>query len=262
MVEACLRAGAHYVDITGEIPVFESILARDGEAKARGVTLLPGAGFDVVPTDCLGAMLADSLPGATELLLAFYPKGSALSRGTTRTMIESLADGGAIRRDGRIVRVPPAYDVRTIPFSCGERTAMTIPWGDVATAFHTTGIPNIRVYLAASPKAIARARRLRWLLPLLKPKPVRRLLQAITAPKGGPDEQRRAAGRVYLWGAVSNGSESRSMTMTTPEGYAFTIVSAMNAVERILAGVPAGAFTPARLFGAELVSTVPGVLFT
>jgi short subunit dehydrogenase-like uncharacterized protein len=138
---------------------------------------------------------------------------------------------------------------------------MTIPWGDVATAFHTTGIPNIRVYLAASPKAIARARRLRWLLPLLSPKPVRRLLQRIAAPKSGPDDKMRAAGRVYLWGEVSNGRESRSMTMTTPEGYAFTVLSAMNVVERILGGVAAGAFTPAKLFGAELVSTVPGVLF-
>ena len=261
MVDACLRAGAHYVDITGEIPVFEAILRRDAEAKARGVTLLPGAGFDVVPTDCLAAMLAERLPDATELLLAFYPKGSALSRGTTRTMIESIGDGGAIRRDGRIVRVPPAYDVRAIPFSCGERMAMTIPWGDVSTAYHTTGIPNIRVYVAASPKAIARMRRLRRLLPLLSPKPVRRLLQRIAAPKSGPDERQRAAGRVYLWGAVSNGAESRSMTMTTPEGYAFTIASAANIVERILAGAPAGAFTPAKLFGVELVSTVPGVLF-
>jgi short subunit dehydrogenase-like uncharacterized protein len=261
MVEACLRGGAHYLDITGEIAVFESILRRDGDAKARGVTLLPGVGFDVVPTDCLAAMLADHLPGATELLLAFYTKGSALSRGTTRTMIESIGDGGAIRRDGRIVRVPFAYDVRTIPFSCGERTAMTIPWGDVSTAFHTTGIPNIRVYLAASPKAIARARRLRWVLPLLSPKPIRRLLQRFAAPRGGPDERKRAAGRVYLWGEVSNGTESRSMTMTTPEGYAFTVLSAVNAVERILAGARPGAFTPAALLGSDFVSTVPGVLF-
>jgi short subunit dehydrogenase-like uncharacterized protein len=262
MVDACLRGGAHYVDITGEIPVFESILERDAEAKARGVTLLPGAGFDVVPTDCLAAMLAGRLPGATELLLAFHTKGSALSRGTTRTMIESIGDGGAIRRDGRIVRVPFAYDVRTIPFSCGERTAMTIPWGDVSTAFHTTGIPNIRVYIAASRKAVARARWLRWLLPLLSPKPVRRLVQKLAAPRGGPDEHMRAAGRVYLWGEVSNGTESRAMTMTTPEGYAFTVCSAVNAVERVLDATRAGAFTPATLFSAEFVSTIPGVLFT
>jgi short subunit dehydrogenase-like uncharacterized protein len=261
MVDACLEARAHYLDITGEISVFEAILPRHTEAFARGVTLLPGVGFDVVPTDCLAAMLAERLPGATELSLAFYSKGSELSRGTTKTMIESIGDGVAIRRDGVIVRVPFAYDVRTIPFSCGERTAMTIPWGDVATAFTTTGIPNIRVYLASSPKAIARARRLRYVLPLLSPKPVRRLLQTLAAPRGGPDERKRATGRVYLWGEVSKGNESRSMTMTTPEGYAFTVVSAVNAAERVLAGVRPGAFTPAALFGAELVTTVPGVIF-
>lgn len=262
MVDACLRAGVHYLDITGEIAVFESIFRRDDEARTRGVTILPGVGFDVVPTDCLAAMLAGRVPGATALTLAFYTKGSALSRGTTRTMIEGIGDGGAIRRDGRIVRVPFAYDVRSIPFSCGERTAMTIPWGDVSTAFRTTGIPNIRVYIAASRKAIARARRLRWLLPLLSPKPVRRLVQKLAAPRGGPDERMRATGRVYLWGEVSNGTESRSMTMTTPEGYAFTVCSAVNAVERVLAGARPGAFTPATLFGAEFVSTIPGVLFT
>jgi len=261
MVAACLRAGAHYLDITGEIAVFESILQRDGEAKARRVTLLPGVGFDVVPTDCLAAMLAERLPGATELRLAFYSKGSALSRGTMRTMIESIGEGGAIRRDGRIVRVPLAYDVRTIPFSCGERTAMTIPWGDVATAFHTTGIPDIRVYLASSPKAIARARRMRYFLPLLSPKPIRRLLQKLAAPRGGPDQRKRETGRVYLWGEVSNGTESRSLTMTTPEGYAFTVVSAVNAAERVLAGARPGAFTPAALLGSDFVSTIPGVLF-
>jgi short subunit dehydrogenase-like uncharacterized protein len=262
MVEACLRAGAHYLDITGEIPVFESIFERHAEAFARGVTLLPGVGFDVVPTDCLAAMLAEHLPGATELVLAFHSKGSALSRGTTRTMIESIHEGGAIRRDGRLVRVPFAYDVRTIPFHCGERTAMTIPWGDVSTAFYTTGIPNIRVYVAASPRAVARAKRLRWLLPLLSPKPMRRLVQKLAAPRGGPDAQKRAHGRVYLWGEVSNGSEAREMTMTTPEGYAFTAVSAVNAAERVLAGARPGAFTPAALLGPEFVSSVPGVLFT
>ena len=262
MVDACLRAGAHYLDITGEIPVFEAIFERHAEAFARGVTLLPGVGFDVVPTDCLAAMLAEHVPGATELILAFYAKGSALSHGTTRTMLESIHEGGAIRRDGRIVRVPFAYDARTIPFHCGERTAMTIPWGDVATAFHTTGIPNIRVYIAAPPRAIARAKRLRWLLPLLSLKPIRRLLQKLAVPRGGPDAEKRAHGRVYLWGEVSNGTESRAMTMTTPEGYAFTVVSAVNAVERVLAGTRPGAFTPAALLGPEFVSSVPGVLFT
>ncbi|HEX7192690.1 MAG TPA: saccharopine dehydrogenase NADP-binding domain-containing protein [Thermoanaerobaculia bacterium] len=261
MVDACLAAGVHYLDITGEIGVFESILARNDEAVARGVTLLPGAGFDVVPTDCLAAMLAEMMPDATHLALAFYAKGTSLSRGTTKTMLESIGEGGAIRENGRIVRVPLAYDVRQVPFSIGTRTAMTIPWGDVATAYHSTGIPNIRVYVATHPKTVKRMRLVRPLLPIAGLKPIRRLLQKFANRRSGPDAQVRSNGRMYLWGEVRNASgATRAMTMTTPEGYAFTVVSALNAVERVLAGTRPGAFTPSKLLGADFVATVPRVV--
>src|SRR5262245_43200382 len=57
MSDACLRARAHYLDITGEIAVFEGLATRDAEARKAGVMLLPGVGFDVVPSDCLAAHL-------------------------------------------------------------------------------------------------------------------------------------------------------------------------------------------------------------
>jgi short subunit dehydrogenase-like uncharacterized protein len=261
MVGACLAAGAHYLDITGEIAVFESIFALDDEAKRAGVTLLPGVGFDVVPTDCLAAMLAERLPNADELWLAFYARGGSLSRGTMKTMIEGLPEGGAIRENGRIVRVPLAYDVREIPFSCGPRLAMTIPWGDIATAWRTTGIPNIRVYNASSPRTIKRVKRMRRLLPLLRFTPLRRLIQKIADRRSGPPEDVRAAARTYLWGRVArrDGAEV-TMTMETPEGYAFTVLSAVTAAERVLdGGVATGSLTPSRAFGAGFVRWIDGV---
>jgi len=261
MVEACLDGGVHYLDITGELEVFEAIMARDAEAKARGVSLLPGVGFDVVPTDCLAATLARRLPDAVELWLAFYSKGSELSRGTLKTMLEGIGDGGAIRRDGRIVRVPIAWDVREIPFSIGKRTAMTIPWGDVSTAYYTTGIPNIRVYSAASPKAIARARRMARFAPLLALTPVKRLAQKYADRRTGPGEEKRAAGRMYLWGRAANADGAEvTMTMTTPEGYAFTVLSALAAVEHVVSSPPKpGSYTPALYFGADFVSNIGGM---
>jgi short subunit dehydrogenase-like uncharacterized protein len=263
MVRACIAAGAHYLDITGEIPVFESVMSMTDDASRAGVTLIPGVGFDVVPTDCLAAMLAARLPSATELELAFYSPGAEISRGTLKTMIESIGDGGAIRQDGKIVRVPPAFDAKEIAFSIGRRMAMTIPWGDVSTAFHTTGIPNICVYTAASPKSIARMRRLRPFFPLLAIKPIKRLLQAYANRRTGPDESRRASGRTHLWGRVSDGNREVTMTMTTPEGYAFTVNSAVTAVEQLLNSPKRpGAFTPAKFFGAEFVTTLPGVQLT
>lgn len=263
MVRACMNAGAHYLDITGELTVFEAIMAMNDDANRASVTLIPGVGFDVVPTDCLAAMLAARLPGATELELAFYSPGAEISRGTLKTMIENIGDGGAIRRDGKIVRVPPAYDAKEIPFSIAPRMAMTIPWGDVSTAFHTTGIPNIRVYTAASPKSIKRMRRLRPFFPLLAVTPVKRALQAFVNRRTGPGEERRASGRSYLWGRVSDSKRDVTMTMTTPEGYAFTVLSALAAVEQLLASPKRpGAFTPAKFFGPEFVTTLPGVELT
>lgn len=260
MVGACVAAGADYLDITGEIGVFESIFARDAEARIRGVALIPGVGFDVVPTDCLAAMLAARLPDAEELLLAFSTsRGSVASRGTLRTAIEGAARGGAIRERGRIRRVPLAVDVRDIPFPGGVRRAMSIPWGDVSTAFRTTGIPNIRVYRATSDRAIRRTRRLARLAPLLALPGAAPLLQRFIR-SGGPSDEQRANGRVELWGLVSRGTESVSMTMTTPEAYELTVLTAIAAVERMLEGTPrAGALTPSQAFGAEFVTRIPGV---
>src|SRR3954465_1094021 len=139
MVDACLAARAHYLDITGEIDVFEAVLDRDGEARRQDVVLLPGTGFDVVPSDCLAALLKQRLPSATKLELAFAPLGKS-SPGTLKTSIESLPRGGMVRRGGKLVRVPPAHEVREIDFADKRRLAMSIPWGDVATAWRSTRI--------------------------------------------------------------------------------------------------------------------------
>lgn len=260
MVDACLDARAHYLDITGEIAVFESIYARDGDARAAGVALVPGVGFDVVPTDCLAAGLAEELPGAEELWLAFSTsRGSAPSRGTIRTMIEGLGEGGAIREHGRIRRVPMAFDVREIPFASRPRLAMTIPWGDVASAFRSTGIPNIRVYTGASHKAIANARRISRLAPLLKLSPIRRLAQALVPRDAGPSAEQREMGRVDVWGRIRRGSEERTAALSTPDGYAFTVTAALASVERALAERCTGALTPSQAFGVSFVHTLAGV---
>ncbi|MFY9824765.1 MAG: saccharopine dehydrogenase NADP-binding domain-containing protein [Thermoanaerobaculia bacterium] len=265
MVKACLASGAHYLDITGELAVFESVLARGDEARQAGVALLPGVGFDVVPSDCLAARLAAALPDATELALAFDSVGGSVSRGTMKTMIESLPGAGAVRRNGEIVPVPVAFDVREIDFGPrgGKRWAMTIPWGDVSTAYHSTGIPNIRVYSGTPPAQIRRMKRLAPLLPLAGWGPVKRLaLRWVEKRVTGPSEQVRETARIHLWGEVRNAAgRSVTATLETPEGYRFTASSAVASVERLLQGtVPPGAWTPSRAFGADFVTGLPGVV--
>jgi short subunit dehydrogenase-like uncharacterized protein len=194
VADACLRGGAHYLDVTGEVAVFEALAGRDAEARAAGVTLPPGAGFDVVPSDCLAAHLQRRLPTATRLALGFQGLGR-LSRGTARTIAENLHRGGLVRRGGQLTAVPAAWKTRVIDFGGGPVAAMTIPWGDVATAYYSTGIPDIEVYTAAPLGWRLAARASRHLGWLLRSRPVQSLLRwRIRAGPAGPTEQERARG--------------------------------------------------------------------
>jgi short subunit dehydrogenase-like uncharacterized protein len=260
MLEGCIATGTHYLDITGEIDVFAHCHAQHSRAKTRGIVVLPGAGFDVVPTDCVAGMLKGELPDATELVLGFEAAGGA-SPGTSKTGIEGLALGGRVRRHGRLVPVPLAYKTRTFDRDGKPRTAMTIPWGDLYTAFVSTGIPDIETYMVVSPKGIATARRANWLRPLLGLGPVVRFLQRrIEVRVTGPSEEARARTRSRIWGEARNAKgEQRRVEIDTPNGYDLTVTGALGIVQHLLStAVPGGFYTPAMLMGADYVLTLPG----
>jgi short subunit dehydrogenase-like uncharacterized protein len=260
MIAACLRARAHYLDITGEISVFEHAMEQDAMARAAGIVVCPGVGFDVIPTDCLAAALKAALPDATHLALGFDSR-SGFSPGTAKTSVEGLAQGGKIRRDGKIVAVPLAYKTRRIDFGDGEKLAMTIPWGDVSTAFHTTGIPNIEVYIPGSPAMVARARRANHILWLLGLGLVQTFLKRrIEKTVKGPGHEKRDARPTYVWGEVSNGQgQMKTARIKTANGYNLTVTGALAVVDHLMHNpVHAGAYTPSRLVGPELVTRLPG----
>lgn len=261
MADTCMRAKAHYLDITGEISVFEMLAARSAEAERAGVMLLPGAGFDVVPSDCLAAHLKRRLPAATSLMLAFHG-GTGLSRGTATTMIENVGRGGAVRRDGRITLVPAAYRERDIDFGDKVRHTVTIPWGDVSTAFHSTGIPNIEVYVAATPgtvRAMRLAQNLGWLLAAA---PAQAFLKwRIRRGSPGPSARQRASAHARLWGQATDAAgETVRSRLTTPDGYTLTAFTAVAAAEKCMAGLAKPGFqTPSRVFGADFILDFEGV---
>lgn len=258
MVEACIATKTHYLDITGEIAVLEAIKARSDDAKKAACSLIPAVGFDVVPTDCLANILHKALPDATHLEMAFCGEG-ATSPGTVKTMIEMLGDGGCVRRQGEITKVPAAYKQKNITFSDETRWCMTIPWGDISTAYTSTGIPNIEVYTWV-PKLAARLSRLcSPIMGVMNYKPLQDFLKRKVEGKiQGPDEQTRKAGCMRVWAKVSNDKgESREALLDVAEGYHFTVISSLAAVERLLSGeVATGALTPAQAFGEDYVTTL------
>lgn len=258
MVQACIRAGAHYLDITGEIDVFEQVSRQDAQARAAGVVLCPGVGFDVIPTDCLAAALKAALPDAVELSLGFDTTVS-LSPGTMKTTLESAPQGGCVRRDGRLVRVPLAHHVRRIDFGRGERLAMAVPWGDVSTAFHSTGIPNVTVYVPTTRLMVLGMRMTHLMRPLLGLRWVQRALGALVSlAVKGPDDTARARMPCHVWGeAVDARGERRVARVRTENGYSFTIPGSLAVVAHLLQGTEARGFvTPSRLMGAGLVEQI------
>jgi len=262
MAEACLRTGTHYLDVTGEVDVIEALAARHEEAREARVVLLPACGFDVVPTDCLARHLQERLPGARRLALGFEAHGRP-SRGTATTALERLNGGGLVRQGGVLTPVPPAWRTRTIDFGNGPRRAITIPWGDVATAWHTTGIPDIEVYMAAPASLRLLSRASRGLASLLSSGPVRRLLESrVRAWPRGPSAEERRRRRTHVWGEVEDGAGRRAVSrLVTPQAYTLTAAAALAAVERVLAGGASPGFeTPARAFGPDFVLELEGVV--
>jgi short subunit dehydrogenase-like uncharacterized protein len=260
MIEACIATGTHYLDITGEIAVFELAHERHERARQAGVLLCPGVGFDVVPTDCLAVALKEALPDALRLALGFDSRGG-MSPGTARTSLEGLAQGGRIRREGRLVPVPLAWRTRRIDFGDGEKLAMTIPWGDVSTAWRSTGIPDIEVYLPASPRLVSRLKRLNWIRPLLGLGPVQSWLKGrIRRTVHGPDSAQRERTPTFVWGEVDNAAgEKVTGRIRVANGYDVTVHAALSIAERVLElQRVSGHLTPAQLMGVKFVESLPG----
>lgn len=262
MVAACLSAGAHYLDINGELPVYQSVFRQDAAAQARGVALISGAGFDIVPSDCLAKYVADQLPDATELVTVIGASGGAgggfsVSAGTAKTELEMIRTTGFARREnGRLVGITPGAGMRRFPFPSGDRAGLPVPWGDLETSYRSTGIPNITSYILLPPLAIRALRLTHGLLfGLLKVPAVHaaatRLVDRFVT---GPDATTRQQARTLLYAEVRNpGGERRQAWLETLEAYQFTKVVAVRAVEHLLEGKHRGALTPAQAFGADFV---------
>ena len=261
MLAGCLASKTHYLDITGELDVFEMCQSYDSDAKEAGIVIKPGVGFDVVPTDCLAAQLADKLPGARSLTLGFFTAG-VLSVGTTKTAIEGLPHGGAERVDGKIVRTRPGVHTRRIPYPSGEKLSVAIPWGDVSTAYWSTGIDNIRVYMSVPPSRARAMKRLGYFQGVLGLAPVQWALSAAAERfVKGPTPEMRDIMVMEVWGEVRH-DDGRSVTgtLTVPEGYFFTADAALRATELVCAGVAPGYQTPSRGLGSDFVASCAGAV--
>jgi short subunit dehydrogenase-like uncharacterized protein len=262
MAEACIRTKRHYVDISGEIEGFEALAKMSDEAKRAGIMLLPGGGFDVVPSDCLAAYLHGRLPTATHFRLFIRGVGGGVSRGTARSGAENMHRQGRIRKDGKVIQVPPAWQVLEQDFGRGPVQVVSVGWGDVSTAYYSTGIPNIETYFAVRPSAIWVLRLTRVIGPLIYARPVRNFLKWVIgwANPHGPSREQNENGFNLMVGEMRDTDQVVRAKLRTPEGYRCTALTTVEIMKRILNGDHKPGFqTPSLAYGADFILQFDGM---
>ncbi|HLO81570.1 MAG TPA: saccharopine dehydrogenase NADP-binding domain-containing protein [Chitinophagaceae bacterium] len=263
MVEACIRNGVHYLDITGEIMVYEMAKKYSAQAAEKGIMLMPGVGFDVVPTDCIALSLKKKMPDATSLKLAFAGLGGSTSRGTSTSMAQNLGRPSAVRKDGKITPVPLGHKSMWLDHNGKKIFVMSIPWGDVSTAFSTTGIPNIETYTSVPSRlhSVLKFQSLfNWILRTSFAKNY--VMRKIKSMPPGPSDEKRARSKSVVWGeAMNDKGDIARAKLQCAEGYTLTAISSLIIAKKVLAGnFKPGYQTPAGCYGEKLVEEIPGTM--
>ncbi|MEO0554003.1 MAG: saccharopine dehydrogenase NADP-binding domain-containing protein [Bacteroidota bacterium] len=260
MVKACLTTKTHYIDINGEYNVFDLLKGLGDQANRTGIMLLPGAGFDVVPSDCLANKLKEQLPDAEDLILAFTTKGGRLSRGTAKTMVENSDKGHLIRKNGKLEQFPLGRLIRKVDYGGFTQLSVGISWGDISTAYYSTKIPNITVFTGADKKQLKSLKMAHRLRGLLKLGFVKRFLQKkIDKKPPGPSEESRKRSETYLWGKAIKKEKSVECRLKVPNGYDLTASAVLLITQKILHGnFKPGFQTPATAYGKDLIFEIEG----
>jgi short subunit dehydrogenase-like uncharacterized protein len=261
VIEACLRSRVHYLDVSGELISFLMAQRYDAQAKERGIMLMPGAGFVIVPSDCLAAHLTRRMRDATSLRLGLSHV-DLVSRGTMRAMFSMVRRDVTIRRHGALTSVPAGHLEREIDYGGGPRMSVAISWADVATAYQTTGIPNTEAYAEVGSLVRDAYQLGAWSAELLRVPPWRWAVDLLADgwPEG-PSAEQRLDGRRSITVEVENGGRWSCVSrLELPDGYTVTPPIAAGVVSRVLSGqVVRGFTTPGGLFGPDFILEIEGV---
>lgn len=262
IVLACIKNNTHYLDLSGEIPVYEGIqqLALNHLDNTESM-LLPGIGFDVAVTDCLALQLKEQLPTGNNLVLAFKSEGpSGLPPGTVKTMVSLIPYGNWIRKNGNMIQLKKGIKKRRIQFKTSFDKAFRITWGDIYTAYYSTKIPNIEVYASFPPIVMLQLQFIDTFRKVLsRPRIMRFLVKVL---KGGSTAEQRRRTTMYVYGELTDKEGNMAVgRIIGPEGgFTWTsrlVIEALKQIKRN--NWKKGYQTPASAFGSSFIHPIKGV---
>jgi short subunit dehydrogenase-like uncharacterized protein len=259
VIDSCLAAGVHYVDLANELGALRSTLARDAEARARGCTVVTGAGYGVAASECLVMLLADQVESAIEsVIVASYPNTAFDTPALRATVVEVIREGAVSYRGGRLHTAPLGSEIRAIPFADGHRRAVSISNGELEAARRAAQAPNATAYTTEVPTGPLAVALLRGLGLLARREGGRRKLAALVS-HGGVRARSSDSSVSRAWARVetSDGSAAEA-EVALGEGYQVAAAVAAEITRRICTTPTPGAWTAGLLCGSGLLDVIGG----
>jgi short subunit dehydrogenase-like uncharacterized protein len=254
VVAACIRAGAHYLDTTGEQRFMKRVFDRYHDAAGEaGVAVVNAMAFEYAIGDCAAALAAQDLATplrSLDLVYAWRGGAAASSRGTRLSVLRVIREGGFVYRDGRWQPQRTGAARRTLRLGGRTRTAVSFPAGEILTVPRHVEVRTVRGWMVTG----------RWnaaAVPVLSPilPPLVKLADPLAgwllqrAPEGPTPEQRRQTGFQIRAEAVAADGEQRNVTARGQDPYGLTARIAVRGAEHILQQkqLPGGVLAPAQV---------------
>jgi len=249
VVDAALRARIHYLDVAAEQRAVADTLARDGEAKAAGITVVPAMAFYGGLADLLTSAALDSATDADTVDIAVALDGWHPTRGTRITGERNHYPRTYIGH-GRRCAVPAPAPVRETDFPApfGRLETVLLPLSEAVVVPHHIACRNLHSWMNLTP--------------------LRDLRDPATPPPVAVDDSGRSAQRFVVDVRVRRGNHACRAIASGRDIYAVTAPLLVEALQRILDGrsrtrgaLAAGQAFDARDFLAALSSAALTVAF-
>jgi short subunit dehydrogenase-like uncharacterized protein len=250
VVRACVQAGAHYVDTTGEQPFMRAMHERyDRAAREAGIAVVNGMAFEYALGDCAAAIVAEDAALPIRTLDVIYAwGGAAASRGTRRTSLRIAGTRAWMLEGGRWRLEPLGSRTRQVQFESGAtRRAVSFGAGEVVTVPRHVNVVTARGWLVMGRRATRAislfSGALPALLPLLRP-----LVEPLVlrAPEPDPTQRHESEFTIRVETEDASGYR-RAIEVTGRDPYGLTAIIAVRGATRAMRGGPAGVLAPSGL---------------
>lgn len=262
IIDACHDTGSHYIDLANDPDSLAAAFERQSRAAESEHSVITGAGFGVTATESIVVKLCAGRPAPLHVRVDMLPSMATAEGTAGEALVGSLLGSLQGRRisDGRLVPAPIGAEAMTLTLPDGTRaTTAGMPLGELLAAHRASGAPSVVSASSAAPSSLPARTAVTALSTLMRWDWLR---SVATRQLGRIHVKAKDAPRQHSWGhAVATWADgmTREGWLRLGEAQEFTGAVPAEIAQRLLTGSGRpGVFTPAALFGADIVTSCGG----